>query len=60
EEAIEIAEYGKTQVDGIRGSGLIIYLDKIIQGDENLFLNEEEQKRVDFENKQFTEQLFGK
>lgn len=60
EEAKEIAEYGKTQVDGISGSGLLIYLDKIIQGDDNFCLNKEEQKRVDKENKKFHDQLFSK
>lgn len=36
EEAVKISEYGKTQVQGMRGSGLLVYFDKIINGDENI------------------------
>ncbi|AEA42812.1 DUF4304 domain-containing protein [Fluviicola taffensis] len=42
EEAAKISEYGKTQVNGRQGSGLIIYFDKIINGDENFYLNDQE------------------
>jgi hypothetical protein len=60
EEAKKIAEYGKTQVDGIRGSGLLIYLDKIVRGDDNFNLNEKEQESVDLEREKFHNELFGK
>ncbi|MFT5820051.1 MAG: hypothetical protein ACI8ZM_001285 [Crocinitomix sp.] len=59
DEAIKFAEYGKTQVDGKRGSGLIIYFDKIIHGDSNFSLNQEEKKTVELEWNQTTKRIFG-